>query len=59
MMCLQLLSCSLWVNNTLFALFFIDYVLGVRLKVSSFEDLNEEQIEEQILKPVSKSVMLV
>ncbi|XP_031432978.1 sushi, nidogen and EGF-like domain-containing protein 1 [Clupea harengus] len=28
-----------------------DHVLGVRLKVSSFEDLNEEQIEEQILKP--------
>ena len=59
MMCLQLLSCSLWVNNTLFAFFFIDHVLGVRLKISSLEDLNEEQIEEQILKPVSKSVMLV
>ena len=39
--------------------FFIDHVLGVRLKISSLEDLNEEQIEEQILKPVSKSVMLV
>lgn len=37
-------------------LFFKDHVVGVRLKVSSTKTLNETEIEEKILKPVSTVV---
>lgn len=37
---------------------FADHVVGLRLTVSSTEHLNETEIEEKILKPVSKTVLL-